>query len=88
MSVETLPISDEGLVAGPGQPDAAASADAAAAAPRLASTTSPVPALGGNPGAKIDYDLLLDCVHCGLCTASCPTYVEIVESQMTTEEAA
>jgi glycolate oxidase iron-sulfur subunit len=21
-------------------------------------------------------DLLLDCVHCGLCTASCPTYVE------------
>ncbi|MGL6072660.1 MAG: (Fe-S)-binding protein [Fimbriiglobus sp.] len=25
---------------------------------------------------KIDYELLLDCVHCGLCTASCPTYVE------------
>lgn len=24
----------------------------------------------------IDYELLLDCVHCGLCTASCPTYVE------------
>src|SRR5205823_12701059 len=23
-----------------------------------------------------DYELLLDCVHCGLCTASCPTYVE------------
>src|SRR5437016_12743029 len=29
-----------------------------------------------NPGAGIDYELLLDCVHCGLCTASCPTYVE------------
>src|SRR4029079_17909470 len=24
----------------------------------------------------IDYELFLDCVHCGLCTASCPTYVE------------
>ena len=25
---------------------------------------------------KIDYRLYQDCVHCGLCTASCPTYVE------------
>jgi glycolate dehydrogenase iron-sulfur subunit len=24
----------------------------------------------------LDYDLLLDCVHCGLCTSACPTYVE------------
>ncbi len=30
-----------------------------------------------NPGAKIDYELFLDCVHCGLCTAACPTYVEL-----------
>jgi glycolate oxidase iron-sulfur subunit len=29
-----------------------------------------------NAGAAIDYDLLLDCVHCGLCTSACPTYVE------------
>ncbi len=29
-----------------------------------------------NPGAALDYKLLLDCVHCGLCTAACPTYVE------------
>jgi glycolate oxidase iron-sulfur subunit len=29
-----------------------------------------------NPGAAIDYKYFLDCVHCGLCTASCPTYVE------------
>jgi glycolate oxidase iron-sulfur subunit len=28
------------------------------------------------PGPRIDYELVLDCVHCGLCTASCPTYVE------------
>ncbi len=28
-----------------------------------------------NPGAGIDYGLFLDCVHCGLCTASCPSYV-------------
>ena len=32
---------------------------------------------GPNPGAGIDYELFLDCVHCGLCTASCPTYVEL-----------
>lgn len=29
-----------------------------------------------NPGSALDYDLLLDCIHCGLCTAACPTYVE------------
>ena len=29
-----------------------------------------------NPGAEINYERFLDCVHCGLCTASCPTYVE------------
>lgn len=27
-------------------------------------------------GATIDYEKFLDCVHCGLCTASCPTYLE------------
>src|ERR1041384_1564743 len=27
-------------------------------------------------GQSIDYDKFLDCVHCGLCTASCPTYLE------------
>lgn len=25
---------------------------------------------------NIQYDNFLDCVHCGLCTSSCPTYVE------------
>src|SRR5579863_9514512 len=27
-------------------------------------------------GADIDYEKFLDCVHCGLCTAACPTYLE------------
>jgi glycolate oxidase iron-sulfur subunit len=30
-----------------------------------------------NPGAGIEYERFLDCVHCGLCTAACPTYVEL-----------
>jgi glycolate dehydrogenase iron-sulfur subunit len=30
-----------------------------------------------NQGAGIDYELFLDCVHCGLCTSACPTYVEL-----------
>src|ERR1043166_6904187 len=29
------------------------------------------------PEAGIDYELFLDCVHCGLCTSACPTYVEL-----------
>jgi glycolate oxidase iron-sulfur subunit len=33
---------------------------------------SPQPQLGRN----IDYELFMDCVHCGLCLSSCPTYVE------------
>jgi glycolate oxidase iron-sulfur subunit len=27
--------------------------------------------------AGIDYELFLDCVHCGLCTSACPTYLEL-----------
>src|ERR1700755_2237548 len=37
----------------------------------------PKPHAGPNPGAGIDYELFLDCVHCGLCTAACLTYVEL-----------
>lgn len=29
-----------------------------------------------NVGGDIDYEKFLDCVHCGLCTAACPTYLE------------
>jgi glycolate oxidase iron-sulfur subunit len=28
------------------------------------------------PGRDIDYGRFLDCVHCGLCTSACPTYLE------------
>ena len=43
------------------------------------STASSKPEEAGsvNPGAEIDYSYFLDCVHCGLCTAACPTYVEL-----------
>ncbi len=52
--------------------------DAGDAAPRTSKREMALPMVQGrsNPGAGIDYELLLDCVHCGLCTASCPTYVE------------
>jgi glycolate oxidase iron-sulfur subunit len=51
--------------------------DAAAAGPRIAAREQAAgPGPNGRPGGTIDYELLLDCVHCGLCTASCPTYVE------------
>ncbi len=42
-----------------------------------ASTTSGPVAAAPNPGAGIDYRRFLDCVHCGLCTAACPTYLEL-----------
>ena len=40
---------------------------------------SPLPVLPGTKAhdAGIDYELFLDCVHCGLCTSACPTYVEL-----------
>jgi glycolate oxidase iron-sulfur subunit len=48
------------------------------------STTTPASADQRTPlavvppkGAAIDYELFLDCVHCGLCTSACPTYVEL-----------
>src|SRR3990170_3181049 len=36
------------------------------------------PTQAGRPAVRpdIDYRRFLDCVHCGLCTSACPTYVE------------
>ncbi len=39
-------------------------------------TDLPVLANSGRVGSDIDYEKFLDCVHCGLCTAACPTYLE------------
>src|SRR3954469_25063434 len=39
------------------------------------SARTPLP-VAPTSGPAIDYELVLDCVHCGLCTAACPTYVE------------
>jgi glycolate oxidase iron-sulfur subunit len=40
---------------------------------------TPLPTLPAAPARDtgIAYELFLDCVHCGLCTSSCPTYVEL-----------
>jgi glycolate dehydrogenase iron-sulfur subunit len=43
--------------------------------PANAETAAPLAPV--NPGAGIDYQLFLDCVHCGLCTAACPTFLEL-----------
>lgn len=42
------------------------------------STPTLSPPAGNAPpvGSSIDYEKFLDCVHCGLCTAACPTYLE------------
>lgn len=38
--------------------------------------SSTVSAANDTCGAAIPYDRFLDCVHCGLCTSACPTYLE------------
>lgn len=40
--------------------------------PETAARTEAAP----SPGAAIPYERFLDCVHCGLCTSACPTYLE------------
>jgi len=40
------------------------------------SNTSTDSATSHGLGQQIPYERFLDCVHCGLCTAACPTYAE------------
>src|SRR5437773_2239815 len=44
--------------------------------PAATASRTPLPVSGPGLGRNIDYELFMDCVHCGLCLASCPTYVE------------
>lgn len=62
------PASDSPLAAN-GSARAAATVEAIPHAPKKSAAI--------NPGAEIDYRRFLDCVHCGLCTSACPTYVEL-----------
>ena len=32
-----------------------------------------------SPGAGIDYQVFLRCIHCGLCTSTCPTFAELAD---------
>src|SRR3569623_483916 len=41
-----------------------------------ASASPPAPTAGTPLGSTIEYGRFLDCVHCGLCTSACPTYLE------------
>lgn len=50
--------------------------DTAAPPATTNSDATAAPAQSGRVGADIDYETFLDCVHCGLCTAACPTYLE------------
>lgn len=49
--------------------------------PTNADTTKAIGESSANPqanafGSSLEYERLLDCIHCGLCTSSCPTYLE------------
>lgn len=44
--------------------------------PASAATREPPADSAPTVGSEINYEKFLDCVHCGLCTAACPTYLE------------
>jgi len=52
-------------------------ADDPTASPPDGTPQPPAHGASPRPGGDIDYELFLDCVHCGLCTSACPTYLEL-----------
>ena len=44
--------------------------------PTAVPPATPAPSDLPRLGSTIEYEKFLDCVHCGLCTAACPTYLE------------
>ncbi len=60
----------------PDSPSLEKSAASTAPAGNAPAGTTPNDAAGHRVGADIDYGRFLDCVHCGLCTSACPTYLE------------
>lgn len=40
------------------------------------SASSPQPPVGAGALAKLDYSILQQCIHCGMCLPACPTYDE------------
>lgn len=40
-------------------------------------TALPLLTTGQSVQTGVEYERFLDCVHCGLCTSACPTYVEL-----------
>ena len=75
---ESPPVPRTGSMISDGTPTDATHGGVSHITGKQSPATSPAAAraTSDNPGAGIDYELFLDCVHCGLCTASCPTYVE------------
>ena len=44
---------------------------------RVFDPDKPFPSHNRNPAASIDPGLFLQCIHCGLCTSTCPTFAEL-----------
>jgi len=43
----------------------------------MSAPSNPTHPISASPAHAVPPDLFLECVHCGLCTSSCPTYTEL-----------
>ncbi|QDU60082.1 Lactate utilization protein A [Planctomycetes bacterium Pan216] len=58
-------------------PTSETAAQAPHSGPESPATSLPLPVLDQPEASAVEYERFLDCVHCGLCTSSCPTYLEL-----------